>query len=221
MSNKSANLLQSKPVKEMHSGKKLSTTNSSSLNSNITSVQRVTQKRRYIDKNYFISIFFWLFSYYRSATAWRSAKLKYRRELSIVTLMKTSDLSSNYHPWESEYNKIIIREKKIKSMTKDPYTPFSRLISQAVENLTTESECYPILIPAKDVQIQTFNIQNMSIPPKPLRNFLLSFFLQNYHSNFFSTNHGPLRTTSRTNAISTAYNRTNSNENFIRISITN
>ena len=45
-------------------------------------------------------------------------------------------------------------------MTKDPYTPLSRLISQAVESVATKEECCPTLISPQAVKVQTFNIQH-------------------------------------------------------------
>jgi hypothetical protein len=68
-------------------------------------------------------------------------------------------------------------------MTKDSYTPI-RLMSNAVEHITTEVECCSTLIPAKAVKIQTCDIE---IAPKRSCNFILiiSFFVQNYDLNLF------------------------------------
>ncbi len=78
-----------------------------------------------------------------------------------------------YHPWSWEYHKIITREKHIKSMTKDPYTPITQFISYAVEVLITEAEYCSTLIPAKAVNIRNFNIQQA---PKLSRKFMLLLF---------------------------------------------
>ena len=85
------------------------------------------------------------------------------------------NLPAIYHPWESEYSKINTREKKIKSMTKDPYTPLTRLIDHAIERVTTAEECHPALVSGKTVKIETFTIRQT--PPRPSSKFLLlSFF---------------------------------------------
>lgn len=69
-------------------------------------------------------------------------------------------------------------------MTKDPYTPISRLISQAVECVTTETECYTTLIPANAVEIQTVNVQQTTRPSCKFR-LTLFFVSKIYHLNFF------------------------------------
>jgi hypothetical protein len=96
--------------------------------------------------------------------------------------MKTCDPPTHYHPWESDYSKIITRERKLKPMTKDPYTSMSRLVCHAVEKSITETECYPTLTPAKDVKLQTVNIREAPKPsPSPSRNFIFLFYPSNYH----------------------------------------
>jgi hypothetical protein len=104
--------------------------------------------------------------------------LKREYERTTIVATKTSDPPVNYHPWESEYSKIITREKKLKPMTKDPYTSMSRLVSHAVEKITTETECCPTLIPAKDVKIRTVNIQQTL---RPSGNLIFLFHHSNYH----------------------------------------
>lgn len=129
-------------------------------------------------RTYFISIliynFLWLFSYVGSASGRRSVQLKRDHEdtNAIATENRVSTL--HYHPWESKCSKIITREKSIKAMTKDSYTPMTRLISHAVERVTTDTECLPTLIPAKAVKIETFNIKQA---PRRSGNFILLLFL--------------------------------------------
>jgi hypothetical protein len=85
----------------------------------------------------------------------------------------------SYHPWEPDYSKIIIRETKLKPMTKDPYTSMSRLVSHVVEKTITEAECYATLIPAKAVKVETIKIREA---PKATRNFIFLFnSSKNYH----------------------------------------
>ena len=75
-----------------------------------------------------------------------------------------SNSFSHYHPWKDEYSQIITRDKKLKSMTKDPYTPLTRLISHAVERVTTESECCEPLVLAKTVMIRKVNVRQSERP---------------------------------------------------------
>lgn len=58
-------------------------------------------------------------------------------------------------------------------MTKDPYTSITRLISYAIESVTTEIECCSALIPATAVKIEKFNIQKS---PKLSCKFILLCF---------------------------------------------
>jgi hypothetical protein len=44
-------------------------------------------------------------------------------------------------------------------MTKDPYTSKTTFFTHAIENVTTENECYPVLLPARAVKIEKVNIQ--------------------------------------------------------------
>lgn len=66
-------------------------------------------------------------------------------------------------------------------MTKDPYTKIERLISNAIECVTTEGECYPSLIPSNAVTTQTVHIHQT---PRPSSNFqklisMIIFLLKN------------------------------------------
>ncbi len=79
-------------------------------------------------------------------------------------------------------------------MTKDPYTPMSRLICHAVERVTTEAECSLPLIPADAVQIKTVDIREA---PRPSSEFiLLLFFCNKYYLNSFSVDSCSLLKTS-------------------------
>ncbi|CAF5187807.1 unnamed protein product, partial [Rotaria magnacalcarata] len=72
-----------------------------------------------------------------------------------------------YHPWKPEYNQIVTREKIKKSMTKDPYLPQGKMIAHARESTMTKEECFPELLPAEAVHIETPNVQKpakLSLP---------------------------------------------------------
>ncbi|CAF2520710.1 unnamed protein product [Rotaria sp. Silwood2] len=137
MPNKSSKLLTSKTVKKFHSPKKSTTT---PFYSGIPSAQRALQQQRLLLSRH---------------------STRAKRDLERITENALEDfvVPVHYHPWESKYHKTITREKFIKSMTKDSYTPIVRVISHAIENVTTETECSPVLIAAEAVKIETFNIQ--------------------------------------------------------------
>jgi hypothetical protein len=117
------------------------------------------------------------FDYYRSSQSQRSNQSKREFELTVTGISENDDVTDNYHPWQSEYHKRVIREKNIKSMTKDPYTPISRIISHAIERVTTEIECSPPLIPANAVTVKKINIKQA---PRSSRKFILFiYFLKN------------------------------------------
>ncbi|CAF0778896.1 unnamed protein product [Rotaria sordida] len=148
MPNKSSKLPTLKRVKKTYPPKK--STTPTSFCSGISSVQYAIQQRLL-----------------RSQHSTRT-----KRDVERITevAQRSSDLPVYHHPWESEYYKIFTREKYIKPMTKDPYTPMTRSISHAVEDVTTETECCPFLIAAEAVKIETFNIQQA--PGRPVPNVI-------------------------------------------------
>lgn len=81
-------------------------------------------------------------------------------------------------------------------MTKDPYTPLTRLISHAEERVVTEPEYCWKLIPAKDVQIKQVKVYQ-SIQPRQLRKliFLLTYLFYGLVFFLFSSKDHSLRTT--------------------------
>ena len=115
------------------------------------------------------------FDYYRSSISQRSNQSKREFEHTVADISENDVVTDNYHPWQSEYHTRVIREKNIKSMTKDPYTPIARLISHAIEGVTTEIECSPPLIPANAVTVKKINIKQA---PRSSRKFTLSIFLK-------------------------------------------
>ena len=102
---------------------------------------------------------------------------------ATTVISDNPDPPDNYHPWKPEYHVIVTRQKSIKSMTKDPYTPVNRFHHNAVEELTTESECCVDLIPAKAVTIATVNIKQA---PRIIRKFHIAL-IKNSHLNSSST----------------------------------
>ncbi|CAF1239860.1 unnamed protein product [Rotaria sp. Silwood1] len=138
MPNKLSKLLTSKSVKNTHSPKK--TTATTSFYSGVSGAQRAIQQQRLLRSRH-------------------STRKKHDLEPIIEDAQESCEAPVNYHPWESEYHKIVTREKYIKSMIKDSYTPTVRVISHAVEDVTTETECCPVLVAAEAVKIETFNIK--------------------------------------------------------------
>ncbi|CAF0731891.1 unnamed protein product [Adineta steineri] len=91
-----------------------------------------------------------------------SIQLQHDDKQTIPIGIENSEYSASYHPWKWEYHTIITREKSIKPMTKDSYTPTAPLVSHAVQGVSSKDECSCILAPAKAVKIQTLNIQRSS-----------------------------------------------------------
>jgi hypothetical protein len=152
---KPLNLPKSKIIRTLHSAKRPSAT--TALYTGISNAQREIRLQRYIDNKIIDLVYF--SDCYRSSLSQRSIQSKQEFERTITGISENDDFTVTYHPWNSDYHRIVTREKNIKAMTKDPYTPIARLISHAVEGVTTETECSPTLISAKAVTINRFNIK--------------------------------------------------------------
>ena len=94
-----------------------------------------------------------------------SIQSKCKREQQNTGTHMNCNIPINYHPWESQYHQMVIREKSIKPMTKSPYIPRTRIISHAIEHITTETECCSELIPPEFVTVTTSNVQQAPRPP--------------------------------------------------------
>lgn len=113
---------------------------------------------------------FSFFSYFGSASAWRSTSSSAWRQTRdrSTPLLATEPIGPviDYHPWTDEFSKIVTREKNIKSMTKDSYGSWFRLKTAAVESITTNEECCPKLISPQAVKVQIVNIQQSICQPR-------------------------------------------------------
>jgi hypothetical protein len=78
-----------------------------------------------------------------------------------------------YHPWETKYSQIFTREKIKKSMTKNPYTIMSRSIAHAIESITTQDECCPVLLPANAVHIDKPIVHQVAKSPRKCISLIL------------------------------------------------
>ncbi len=154
MTNKSSNFSRRKSARKLTSYKSARSTisaTSSSLYSGIASAQRAIQNPGYGLVCVFVieDIEVWLF---RPECSTRS---KFSNELSVI--FGPEELSSSqvqYHPWETKYNQIFIRENIKKAMTKEPYTETKYLINHANEKTTTKEECYPTLLSVKAIRVE-------------------------------------------------------------------
>lgn len=114
---------------------------------------------------------------------------------------ENAEIPAVYHPWKEQYNPIVTREKFVKSMTKDPYTRMKRLMCHAVENVTTETECCPILIAPENVKSKAVNVQ--IAPKRSSKIFLMLDIIMciPLPKNYFSNQYCSLCETNRTHAI--------------------
>ena len=64
-----------------------------------------------------------------------------------------------FHAWESDYSKSNTRDRYIKPMTKDSYTPDPRSIMQTANEVEVEGECQDQLAPPSELKIRSVKIK--------------------------------------------------------------